>query len=50
MQISESCKSILNALHTAKSLFAKAEKSKQNSHLNANFRIMQINFKRASHR
>lgn len=33
MQISESCKSILNALHTAKSLFAKAEKSKQNSHL-----------------
>ena len=33
MQISESCKSILNALHTAKSLFAKAERSKQNSHL-----------------
>ena len=33
MQISELCKSILKALHTAKSLFAKAEKSKQNSHL-----------------
>lgn len=33
MQISESFKSILSALHTAKSMFAKAEMSQQNTHL-----------------